>query len=419
MHRLIVLLGMTLLLAGCQTDLPLAGLKAQYGAPPSRYLPMDGVEVHWRDEGLGSKPLEDSPTLAVGTSTAVPTANAPSPTAAASAATPTATPTATPSATSTAAFTAASTANAGMPSGASAFPPPAKPAAVATPDDAPTILLLHGTASSLHTWEGWVKAMSPSWRVVRLDLPGFGLTGPYPSGDYSPAATVDFLERFADAAGLKRFVIAGSSLGGQAAWRYALRRPDRISGLILIDATGYPQNLSTSTAVALQIASMPVISELMRWAPIDGMVGRSLKDVYVDDTLVTPELVSRYSDLMRRPGNRVALGDRARNAPPSTGWEQLRQLKVPTLIMWGGQDTWVPLSMGERFKIDIADSELIVYPNLGHLPMEEDPVTTARDALDFLRRRVQSSASTGSPTSPASSAGSMQKAPVPTTPAQK
>ena len=72
--------------------------------------------------------------------------------------------------------------------------------------------------------------MSPSWRVVRLDLPGFGLTGPYPSGDYSPAATVDFLERFADAAGLKRFVIAGSSLGGQAAWRYALRRPDRISG---------------------------------------------------------------------------------------------------------------------------------------------------------------------------------------------
>jgi len=403
MHRLIVLLGMTLLLAGCQTDLPLAGLKAQYGAPPSRYLPMDGVEVHWRDEGLGSKPLEDSPTLVTaGTSTAVPTANAPSPTAPASAATPTAT----------------STANAGMPSGASALPPPAKPAAVAAPDDAPTILLLHGTASSLHTWEGWVKAMSPSWRVVRLDLPGFGLTGPYPSGDYSPAATVDFLERFADAAGLKRFVIAGSSLGGQAAWRYALRRPDRISGLILIDATGYPQNLSTTTAVALQIASMPVISELMRWAPIDGMVSRSLKDVYVDDTLVTPELVSRYADLMRRPGNRVALGDRARNAPPSTGWEQLRQLKVPTLIMWGGQDTWVPLSMGERFKLDIADSELIVYPNLGHLPMEEDPVTTARDALDFLRRRVQS-ASPGTPVSPASSAGTMLKSPAPTTPTQK
>jgi pimeloyl-ACP methyl ester carboxylesterase len=373
MHRLIVLLGMTLLLAGCQTDLPLAGLKAQYGALPSRYLPMDGVEVHWRDEGLGSKPPEDSP---------------------------------------------AASAPTGMSSATSAFPTPPKPPFGPAPDDTPTILLLHGTASSLHTWEGWVKAMSPSWRVVRLDLPGFGLTGPYPSGDYSPAATVDFLERFADAAGLKRFVIAGSSLGGQAAWRYALRRPDRISGLILIDATGYPQSLSTSTAVALQLASMPVISELMRWAPIEGTVGRSLKDVYVDDTLVTPELIARYSDLMRRPGNRVSLGDRARNTPPSTGWEQLPQLKVPTLIMWGGQDTWVPLSMGERFKQDIAGSELIVYPNLGHLPMEEDPVTTARDALDFLRRRVQSTSSS-TPVSPASSANTLQKAPASTTPTQK
>jgi pimeloyl-ACP methyl ester carboxylesterase len=231
-------------------------------------------------------------------------------------------------------------------------------------------------ASSASPWKGGqlLDAAHEGWQVVA------------PSA--APHLSTETLPTELDAAGLKRFVIAGSSLGGQAAWRYALRRPDRISGLILIDATGYPQNLSTTTAVALQLASMPVISELMRWAPIEGAVGRSLKDVYVDDSLVTPELVSRYSDLMRRPGNRVALGDRARNAPPSTGWEQLRQLKVPTLIMWGAQDTWVPLSMGERFKQDIADSELIVYPNLGHLPMEEDPMTTARDAMAFLRRRV-------------------------------
>jgi pimeloyl-ACP methyl ester carboxylesterase len=398
MHRLILLFGVTLLLAGCQTDLPLAGLKAQYGAPPSRYLPMDGVEVHWRDEGQGSKPLDDTPvaSLTAGTPTAATGTNA-----------------------------AAPTANSGTPSmatGSTAAPPTNRELPIgATPDDTPTILLLHGTASSLHTWEGWVKAMSPSWRVVRLDLPGFGLTGPYPSGDYSPAATVDFLERFADAAGLKRFVIAGSSLGGQAAWRYALRRPDRISGLILIDATGYPQNLSTTSAVALQLAAMPVVSELMRWAPIEGMVNSSLKDVYVDDSLVTPELVSRYSDLMRRPGNRVALGDRARSAQPSTGWEQLPQLKVPTLIMWGAQDTWVPLSMGERFRQDIPGSELIVYPNLGHLPMEEDPVTTARDAMAFLRRRVLAT-SPASPASPASS--SLPSVPLarpalPVTPPQK
>ena len=402
MPRLILLFGITLLLAGCQTDLPLAGLKAQYGAPPSRYLPMDGVEVHWRDEGQGSKPLDDAAaaSLSATTPSTTPGSNAGAPAGAPSA-----------------------SVNPGPPSTATS--PPGAPAGLtiptssgASPDDTPTILLLHGTASSLHTWEGWVKAMSPSWRVVRLDLPGFGLTGPYPSGDYSPAATVDFLERFADAAGLKRFVIAGSSLGGQAAWRYALRRPDRISGLILIDATGYPQNLSTTSAVALQLAAMPIVSELMRWAPIEGMVGSSLKDVYVDDSLVTPELIARYSDLMRRPGNRVSLGDRARSAQPSTGWEQLPSLKVPTLIMWGAQDTWVPLSMGERFKQDIRGSELIVYPNLGHLPMEEDPVTTARDAMAFLRRRVLSASPTA-PTSSSPPAAPLQTPALTVTPAQK
>jgi len=395
MHRLILLFGITLLLAGCQTDLPLAGLKAQYGAPPSRYLPMDGVQVHWRDEGQGSKPLDDTPTASL-------TAGTPNAATGANAAAPAVNPVPPSTATSPPAAPA----------------PIRAPASTTAPDDTPTILLLHGTASSLHTWEGWVKAMSPSWRVVRLDLPGFGLTGPYPSGDYSPAATVDFLERFADAAGLKRFVIAGSSLGGQAAWRYALRRPDRISGLILIDATGYPQNLSTTSAVALQLAAMPVISELMRWAPIEGMVESSLKDVYVDDSLVTPELVSRYSDLMRRPGNRVALGDRARSAQPSTGWEQLRQLKVPTLIMWGAQDTWVPLSMGERFRQDIPGSELIVYPNLGHLPMEEDPVTTARDAMAFLRRRVLG-ASSAAPASSYPTSAPLQTPALTGAPAQK
>lgn len=402
MPRLILLFGIVLLLAGCQTDLPLAGLKAQYGASPSRYLPMDGVEVHWRDEGQGSKPLDDAvaASLSAATPSTTPGSNAGAP-----------------------AGTPSASGNPGPPlTAASPLTAPAGPtiptSSGAAPDDAPTILLLHGTASSLHTWEGWVKAMSPSWRVVRLDLPGFGLTGPYPSGDYSPAATVDFLERFADAAGLKRFVIAGSSLGGQAAWRYALRRPDRISGLILIDATGYPQNLSTTSAVALQLAAMPIVSELMRWAPIEGMVGSSLKDVYVDDSLVTPELIARYSDLMRRPGNRVALGDRARSAQPSTGWEQLPSLKVPTLIMWGAQDNWVPLSMGERFKQDIRGSELIVYPNLGHLPMEEDPVTTARDAMAFLRRRVLGdSSATPAPSSLPSAP--LQAPALTVTPAQK
>jgi pimeloyl-ACP methyl ester carboxylesterase len=323
MMRRILLIGV-LLLAGCQTDMALVDLKERYGGPPSRFLPMDGIEVHWRDEGPGSAARTDVPASA-----------------------------------------AAAGAAAGEP---------------------PTVLLLHGTAASLHTWDGWAARMAPEFRVVRLDLPGFGLTGPHPSGDYSAAATTDFLERFAAAAGLKRFAIVGNSLGGYYAWRYALRHPEQVSGLVLIDSVGYPVRTSSTTAVVLQVARMPVISELIRWAPIRGAVRRSLLDVYADDSKVTPALVDRYTELMLRPGNRAAFGDRNRAAPRSTGVERLPELSVPTLILWGEQDHWIPVEHAERFHTDIRGSTLVRYPDLGHLPMEEDPARTARDAMDFLRR---------------------------------
>jgi pimeloyl-ACP methyl ester carboxylesterase len=312
------LLALTMALAGCQTDLPLVDLKERYGAPPSRFLPMDGIEVHWRDEGPGTTERGDAGTAA----------------------------------------------------------------AAAEP---PTILLLHGTASSLHTWDGWARKMSPTMRVVRLDLPGFGLTGPHPSGDYSGSATVDFLERFVDAAGMKRFAIAGNSLGGYYAWRFALRHPERVTGLILIDAVGYPIQPGASEAVVMQLARMPVVSELMRFTAIRWVVERSLKEVYADDAKITPELVERYESLMLRSGNRQAMGDRARAERRPVGWQRLTELRVPTLVMWGAQDTWVPLEHAERFRQDIPGARLVLYPNLGHLPMEEDPATTAADALRFLR----------------------------------
>jgi pimeloyl-ACP methyl ester carboxylesterase len=173
-HVLILIAPLLLLLAGCQTDLALVDLKSRWAGPSSRFLPMDGIEVHWRDEG----PAQLAP---------------------------------------------------GAPSSASSASP------IVADAEPPAILLLHGTGSSLHTWDGWARQMSPTVRVVRLDLPGFGLTGPHPSGDYSGTATVDFLERFADAAGLKRFAIAGNSLGGYYAWRFALRHPERVSALVLID----------------------------------------------------------------------------------------------------------------------------------------------------------------------------------------
>jgi pimeloyl-ACP methyl ester carboxylesterase len=334
MLRRLLLLGATmLLLAGCQTDLPLGDLKQRWGAPPSRFLPMDGIEVHWRDDGPGAT---ERPEVHA----------ASSPPAVASA-----------------------------------------PGAATDAADRPAILLLHGAGASLHTWDGWTQRLAPSMRVVRLDLPGFGLTGPHPSGDYTGTATVDFLERFADAAGLRRFAIAGNSLGGYYAWRFALRHPERVTALILVDAIGYPMLPGSGDALAFRLARTPLLSELMRFLPIRWPVQASLNGSYADGAKVTPDLVDRYEQLMLRPGNRAAFGDRARSERQPTGWERLREVAAPTLILWGAQDRWVPISHAERFRHDIPDSRLVIYPTLGHLPMEEDPETTARDVLRFLRRQ--------------------------------
>lgn len=341
-----------LLLAGCQTDLPLRDLKDRWGGPPSRFLPMDGIEVHWRDEGPGSTPHPPPAPRPAGISAAVgeplapPAPRSPGPSAA-------------PLATA-----------APAPAGA----------------DVPTLLLLHGNASSLHTWDGWVRQLSPQVRVVRLDLPGYGLTGPHPSGDYTATATVDFLERFADAAGLRRFAIAGNSLGGYFAWRFALRHPDRVSGLVLVNAAGYPLETGMSASVAMQVARLPVVSELLRFASVRWAIEFSLRDVYVDDTRVTPALVDRYEQMMLRPGNRAALGDRARSERRPTGWERLPQLRVPTLVLWGEQDPWFPLDHARRFGRDIPGARVVTFPGLGHVPMEEDPAATARAVGEFLRQ---------------------------------
>jgi pimeloyl-ACP methyl ester carboxylesterase len=357
------LLAATLALAGCQTDLPLVDLKEKYGAPPSRFLPMDGIEVHWRDEGPGAAERAEA-------RTAVSTASGVAPSAAAGAAAPAA---------------AAPPVAGGSPAAPREASAGGAAPVVMRAGEPPTILLLHGTASSLHTWDGWAKQLSPSVRVVRLDLPGFGLTGPHPSGDYSGSATVDFLERFVNAAGMTRFAIAGNSLGGYYAWRFALRHPERVTGLVLIDAVGYPIQGGTSQAAAIQLSRMPVISELMRFTAIRWVVERSLREVYADTSKITPELVDRYESLMLRAGNRQAMGDRARAERRPIGWQRLPELRVPTLVMWGAQDTWVPPEHAERFRNDIPGSRLVVYPKLGHLPMEEDPTATAADALRFLR----------------------------------
>lgn len=245
----------------------------------------------------------------------------------------------------------------------------------------PLVVLLHGTSSSLHTWEGWTRILIDTFRVIRLDLPGFGLTGPHPNHNYSMEMYTAFLREFLDSLQTGPIHLAGNSLGGQIAWEYAVRFPDHVRSLILLDAAGYPQ--PEETPLVMQLAQSRILSLFAQYLNPRFLVRKSLLEVYGNDALVTDSLVNRYTDLMLRKGNRKAFVQRVRQHG-SPHQETIQEVSQPTLIMWGEQDEWIPVRDAYQFAENIPQARLRIYGGVGHLPMEEHPGRTGRDARNFL-----------------------------------
>ncbi|APW41102.1 alpha/beta fold hydrolase [Rhodoferax saidenbachensis] len=249
-------------------------------------------------------------------------------------------------------------------------------------NDPNPIVLLHGTSASLHTWDGWAQDLTKQRRVIRFDLPAFGLTGPNPENDYSIAAYVRFVTAVLDKLGIQSCVLAGNSLGGQIAWATAVAHPQRIRKLVLVDAAGYPIQ-SVSVPIGFRIARMPGVRSVMEHVLPRGVIQSSLRNVYGDPSRVTPDLVDRYYDMTLRAGNRQALSKRFEQR--FSGDEaQIKTLKLPTLILWGAKDRLIPPDNAKRFESDIAGSQLVVFDKLGHVPHEEDPQTTVAAVRAFL-----------------------------------
>jgi pimeloyl-ACP methyl ester carboxylesterase len=284
-------------------DLPVETLIKEYGGEPSQFMEIDGVRVHYRDEGEGE-----------------------------------------------------------------------------------VIVLIHGLMASLHTWDGWAGALQGEFRVIRLDLPAFGLTGPIPGGAYSYDDYADFLARFLDRLGVEKCSIAGNSLGGGVAWAFASRYPGRVDKLILVDAAGF--SVGNEIGAVAQAAGFPLVRSLLRYATPRYVINYFLRQVYGDKTKLTAETVTRYYRLLRREGNREIFfkADRTITAYPEEELKRrLASIEAPVLIMWGEKDAWIPLANAFKFQESIPGSRVIVYEGAGHIPMEEIPAETVRDARAFLR----------------------------------
>ncbi len=250
-------------------------------------------------------------------------------------------------------------------------------------NDSIPIVLIHGTGSSLHTFDEWTRRLQSQRRIIRMDLPGYGLTGPFPNRDYSIDHYVDFLSEFLIDLGVGKCVLAGNSLGGRIAWTFTVKYPELVDRLILIDAAGYP-GVSKSTPLAFQLAQTPVVKNIFTFITPRSVAKASVENVFSDKTKVTEEITDRYFELTLREGNRQAFIDRFAAKSDTTAYRNISSIQQPTLVLWGEEDLLFSVDMAHRFHEDLPNDTLVILERSGHVPMEESPKESLEAVLAFL-----------------------------------
>ena len=250
--------------------------------------------------------------------------------------------------------------------------------------EGPVLILLHGMFSSLHTWEEWIDSLKEDFRVIALDAPNYGLTGAHPKGMFKHIYS-DFLNDFTDALGISECMLAGNSLGGWMSWEFAGRYPEKVKKVILIDSAGF-LFVTPWLLISLALPGATFLSQTVKYPK--AAFWAVIKDVYGDRSKVKKEKVDLYYDLSMREGNRAASARVVHYIRNIGGFRTgyMKNMHQPTLIMWGKKDRWIPLRHVKSFMKKIRNSESVIYDDAGHMPMEEIPEISVKDAREFLLR---------------------------------
>ena len=249
------------------------------------------------------------------------------------------------------------------------------------PRQAPVVVLLHGFGASLQTWDDWARGLSETHRVIRLDLPGSGLSPPDPTHDYTDARSLKLLLSLLDELGVSRATMVGHSMGGRIAWTFAAKHPERTDRLVLIAPDGFA---SQGFAYGKPM-DVPVSMGFMRQVLPKPVLRMSLKSAYAQPDQLTDALTTRYHDLLLAPGARQAMLDRLKQTVLQAPEPMLRQIKAPTLLVWGEADAMIPLANARDYLQAIDGSRLVSWPRVGHLPQEEAAEASLQALVDFLR----------------------------------
>jgi pimeloyl-ACP methyl ester carboxylesterase len=305
---IVVLLALMLGATGClyAPDIAAERLERKYAGEPSRFVEVDGLRMHYRDEGQG-----------------------------------------------------------------------------------PPIVLLHGIAANLFLWDAWAERLRDRYRVIRVDLPGHGLTGPDQAGRYGWNDAAVLVGRFLDRIGVGRAALVGSSHGGAVAWNLAASQPERVGALVLMAPVGYPFEGGRPPLIFRLLANPVAGPVLIRLTP-RGEFARRARGVYGDPSRLDQATIDQQYDLFRRAGNRDALLTMlragSRGGPMPDPRPQLAKIAAPTLLVWGTADKAVPPTQAERFAGDIRGAEVALVQGAGHAPMEELPGESLAPVEAFLRR---------------------------------
>jgi pimeloyl-ACP methyl ester carboxylesterase len=249
----------------------------------------------------------------------------------------------------------------------------------------PLLLLLHGFGDSYTSWEGWVRELSPQFHLISLDFPGHGLTRAPQGFQLSGAGLADFVDAFAARLALPKFAVAGNSMGGGVAWQLAVRHPERLNALILVDAAGFPnEKPPAEVPLAFKILQYPLGRAILRNIDNRPLIAEGLKTDVYDKSLISQAVVDRWADFQRAPGHRAILMAVNFGAHAAAAPDVLGTIKVPTLVLHGEDDVLIEPASARKFAAAIPGAKLIIYGQVGHLPQIEIPQRSAADAAAFL-----------------------------------
>jgi pimeloyl-ACP methyl ester carboxylesterase len=245
------------------------------------------------------------------------------------------------------------------------------------------LILLHGFSSSTYSWKDVFEPLAKSYRVIAVDLKGFGFSGK-PDGDYSRRAQAILVAHLLDHLKIEKVWLAGNSMGGEVSLNFALQNPQRVAGLILIDSTGV--SVSGTNSLAPGYARIPFVGPVLIALALtsDKLVRQGLEKSFYDDAKITDDRVaSYYRPLTTRGGQLAAI--RARTQAGQFPIEQdLNKINSPTLIIWGAEDALIPLEAGRKMNSLIKGSKLVIIERCGHVPQEELPERVFDETTKFI-----------------------------------